>query len=247
VTAAGSESFLFQRFRAFYLEVLKVKRELSGAAPPAAGEASERGSEMVGQRLLAYLQRQAHAATRLGGDFAFAKYGEAQYVMAALADETLLRLDWSGREAWTSNLLEEELFKTHRAGEEIFDRIDLLLSQRGPGHLDIAEVYLAALALGFEGKFREVADGDAQLVAYRRRLVEFLGEREPELLDASRDLVPEAYEYTLDRGEGRRLPYLRRWLWAGVGVVLLWVVAAHLLWANLISDMAPLLGRIMAR
>jgi type VI secretion system protein ImpK len=173
-------------------------------------------------------------------------YGEAQYVMAALADEAFLHLDWSGREGWSANLLEQKLFKTHRAGEEVFERIDQLLARRDPFYLDLAQVYLMALALGFEGKFREAPDGGRRLASYRRRLLEFLAEREPELLDAGRDLVPEAYESTLDQERGRRLPHLRPWVVAGVGVLALWVAIGHLLWNDLIADLDPLLQRILA-
>lgn len=247
MTPATGDSFLLRWFRDFYREVLRSKRVLEGAAPPAHGEEAGGGTATVGQRLLAYLQRQSLAAARVGGDFAFGMYGEAQYVMAALADETFLHLDWSGSEGWSSNLLEERLFKTHRAGEEVFERIDQLLAKRDPFYLDLAQVYLMALALGFEGKYRGAPDGERRLGFYRRRLLEFLAEREPDLLDTSRDLVPEAYESTLDQERGRRLPYLRPWLVAGAAVLLLWLAVGHLLWNDLIADLDPLLDRILAR
>ena len=46
---------------------------------------------------------------RTGGEYASALYRRAQYVMAALADETFLYLDWPGRDAWRANLLEFKL------------------------------------------------------------------------------------------------------------------------------------------
>jgi len=40
--------------------------------------------------------------------------------MAAFADEVFIHMDWEGKRAWTSNLLESTLFHSHVAGERFF-------------------------------------------------------------------------------------------------------------------------------
>lgn len=246
-----AESFLMKRFREFYREVIRLKRKVAEGGWVFAGEEGEaegterRRATAVWQRLLTLLERQALLAQRAGGDFAEGMYRQAQYVMAALADETFLNLDWGGRAAWSSDLLESKLFKSHQAGEDVFRRLDELLFHRDPVYIDLAEVYLQALALGFQGRYRDDSEGPRQLASYRRQLLEFIGDREPDLLAESDRLVPEAYAATLDQGSGRRLPYTRPWLLALGGVVLVWLLVTHLLWRDLIADMKPLVDQIV--
>src|SRR5215207_2820442 len=128
--------FLLDRFQDFYREVLRLKQSVGQGNWVFDGQAGQPGQVIQGgtpvedlsptavwRTLLALLERQALDASRSGGDFALEVYRRAQYAMAALADEVFLHLDWPGREAWRSNLLESRLFSSHRAGEELFERI----------------------------------------------------------------------------------------------------------------------------
>ena len=80
--------------------------------------------------------------------------GEALYAMCALADEILLNINWDGKKFWESHLLESAFFNTHISGELIFKRIDNLLLEGNALFVDLAEIYLKMLALGFTGKYR---------------------------------------------------------------------------------------------
>jgi type VI secretion system protein ImpK len=251
--AREAESFLIARFRELYREVVRLKQAVGRGEwvfDRDDEEDREAGTEdpapsTVWQALLTLLERQSLAARRSGGDLAVAVYRQAQFAMVALADEIFLHTDWAGREAWQSNLLESKLFGSHRAGELVFTRIDELLRDRDPVFLELATVYLNVLSLGFEGRHRGREEGPLELASYRRRLFQFVCNREPELYQGTGRLVPEAYTSTLDRGAARRLPYLRRWLYAAAGVVAAWLVAAHLVWRHLIADLEPLLERIL--
>jgi type VI secretion system protein ImpK len=252
------EPFLIAQFRQFYREVLRLRGEVERVAPPLAGDlpAAEGPGRpapgetpgtprAVGEELQALFERQAAAARRSGGEYSGEVYREAQYVMAALADETFLHLDWPGREGWQSNLLESRLFASHRAGTAVFQRIDALLQSRDPIYVDLAKVYLMALALGFQGRYRG-SDG-ARLDGYRRDLFAFVANREPDLLDGERRLFPATYAGVLDRGEEQRLPYLRPWLLLSGLVFFAWLGVSHHLWRRLVEDLAPLISQILAR
>jgi type VI secretion system protein ImpK len=166
--------------------------------------------------------------------------------MASLADEIFLNLPWSGRSAWQANLLEARLFQSHRAGEEIFQRIDRLLLDQDPAQRPLAELYLAALALGFQGKFRGRAEGPQALETYRRHLYQALERRDPIVLEGRQRLCPEAYAGLLDQGRPRRLPLLRS-TWIALGALLLvWLLASHFLWRDLIAEMAEIITRVLA-
>jgi len=247
-----SESFLTAQFHEFYREVVRYKQQVqrgdwvfqtseelgvSGGDRPA--------PSAVWQGLLTLLERQALVARRSGGDFAVEIYRQAQYLMAALADEIFLNLDWGGKESWQENLLEAHLFQSHRAGETIFQRLDKLLLRRDPVYLELARLYLFTLTLGFQGKYRGVPEGNAQLATFRRRLFNFISGREPELQNTDGHLFPTAYSSTVDRGAPVRLPYLRRWIYAFFILFLLWALIAHPIWRGLVSQMEPAIRSIL--
>lgn len=180
-------------------------------------------------RLLALLERQALEAGRQGGEAGAGFYRDTQYVLAALADEVFLHLDWWGRGAWGASLLEARLFGTQVAGERVFERISQLLRDRDPVQRDLAAVYLMALSLGFQGRYRESPDA-YRLEEFRRELFGFVFRRQPSLLRGERRLFPAAYEHT--RRSAPPPPPRRATRWAAVlgGVALVYLLAAGLAW-----------------
>ena len=119
----------------------------------AGADPNSNGSRMaaaVRQRLLLLFEHQARDAGTYGSEF----YREAQYVMAALADEVFLQLDWEGRNYWLSNLIESQIFQTHISGELFFQRLDRILQERDPALRELAAVYFMALSMGFRGRYR---------------------------------------------------------------------------------------------
>lgn len=246
-----SEAFLVRQFRDFYSEVTRLKHlvaegsgELPGAYSTPEETARSRAVTVVWQRLLSLLEQQELAVTRRHGDYGGMYYKEAQYVMAALADETFLHLDWAGKAEWQTHLLETRLFDSQSAGEVLFQKLERLLHSADPVYAELAAVYLMALALGFQGKFR----GDAhsgQLTAYRRQLYAFITRRAPELRHASRYLFPEAHAHTLEAGKSRRLPTARRWVLMLCGVMLLLGSLSHLLWMRLSTDLRQTIAPIL--
>ena len=199
---AGGESFLLARFRELYEEVVRWKRRLAqenrglagGGAEPAA---TATAPVTVVESLLGLLNRQEAEVRRAGGDYAAEMYRRAQYVMAALADEIFLYLDWPGREAWRSDLLEYRLFRSYRAGEEVFRQISAILRTRDPVDADLAKVMLLALGLGFRGQLRGPA-GEPQIAAFRRQLYTFITHREAGSPHPPHSLLPEAYASTIE-------------------------------------------------
>jgi type VI secretion system protein ImpK len=244
-------SFLLEQFREFYRELIRLKQRVSQDSwvyvekPDQAAAEDEWSPTAVWQRLLGLLQRQALVARRKGGEFGEQFYREAQYLMAALADDVFLHLDWRGSASWNSNLLETKLFKSHHAGEAIFRRLDQVLAGRDPLHLDLAKLYLLALSLGFQGKFRGVPDGASQLEGYKHEVLEFITERDSKFRTSSTQIFPEAYASTVDQGTARKLPYLQKWLVAYPVVIVVWILAGWWLWSEITSELNPVINRIL--
>jgi type VI secretion system protein ImpK len=245
------ETFLLHQFHDFYSEVVRLKRVVATSAWIATAAqltdestARTRAVTAVWQRLLTLLEQQELAVGRRGGEYGAMCYKEAQYVMAALADETFLHLDWAGKADWQAHLLEARLFDSQSAGEVLFEKIERLLHSGDPVYTDLATVYLTALGLGFQGKFRGSHDG-GQLADYRRRLYVFIAHGEPELLHGTQPLFPAAYAHTLGAGKAHRLPTARRWWVLLVCTGLLLGGISHVLWMRLSADLRQTITPIL--
>jgi type VI secretion system protein ImpK len=218
VSERSGGSYLVRQFWTFYAELVSMKRRLGGqpavGAQPQqelAGKAALTAAQTVSRQLLGILELQAIEAQRAGGRYALDINHEAQYVMAALADEILLSFEWPGREFWTSCLIEEALFGTRIAGDRIFDRLDELLRTRDPARRDLALIYLLALSLGFEGRYRGT-DSLARMQAYRAALYRFRFDRDPDPSDRARQVSPQAYAFTVSDAIPQQTPHVGRWV-----------------------------------
>ena len=246
-------SFVLAAFRDFYTDVIRVRWAVladpwglsarSAAGDTARAEARAFAARNVSQRLRAQLEKQAAEAGRLGGEFGSRVFRDAQYVMAGLADELFLHLDWEGRDAWRSNLIETQLFGSFIAGEEVFRRIDELLRTRDDLYRDLATVYLLALSLGFRGRYENAEHPD--LIDYRRRLLAFVSRDRPSVLqEGGRHLFPQSHAHTLTDPPTIRLPYAGRWIGAVAAVLLLYVLAGAWVWRDVTAPLVDINDQI---
>lgn len=185
----------------------------------------------VWQSLMMQLRRNAVQILRVAGK-PTDNYFEAQYVMAALADDVFIHLNWEGKHAWTSNLLEAALFGSHTAGERVFEKLDRLLRDRDPADRSLAAVYLNALSLGFRGKYYGVND-HGRLRRYRNELFAFIFRQPADLVNDAKVAFPESYVQNLKQEKSRKLINPRVWV-AVLGVVLfVYLAVSHGLWMKL--------------
>ncbi len=250
----GNPAFLFSKFRAFYNEVIRARHQrseftagfstailtdhASDASPPAA-------AATLSKRLLEVLELQAAEAKWMGGE-AGARYADAQYAMAALADETFSEAEWDGQPEWRQHLLEVQLFKTHAADVELFKRIDKLLKEQPetPVARDLGRVYLLVLAAGFRGKYRQFGL-TRPLAEYRQRLYEYVHRGDALLLYAAdRRIFPDSVAHTLAGRAVSRFTAVQRWTAVLVVVFVAYAVVAHLAWNRVSEDLEDVTGRI---
>ncbi|WP_437277916.1 DotU family type IV/VI secretion system protein [Sorangium sp. So ce375] len=234
---AGS-TLLLDAFHSFYAEVARQRQLLAlahGALTP--------GVDTVRQRLIDFLETQAIGLSRKLTKHELRAYDDAQYVMTAMADEILLRADWAGRHAWTERPLEAHIFHTYDAGERIFRKLDDILDGRATAPSALLLVYLAALALGFQGKFRALGKyGEPEI--YRQELARHLQRVDPFLGTRLTEICPEMHAHTLGSAPRSRLPALRHGVLPLIAVALCLVLAGQLLWSYRVSDVVEALDRI---
>ncbi|WP_109117880.1 DotU family type IV/VI secretion system protein [Azospirillum sp. TSO22-1] len=239
------EHALLVQFGDFFAELLRLKYALAaGRLGGGDGLTPADLAGLVHQRLRTLLEAQAVKARHWGGAYGETLYREAQYVMAALADETmLLRINWDGKQAWQDRLLETALFGTRVAGERVFERLDALLEDSTRASSDLATIYLVALALGFRGRYWRPED-EGDLRSYRAALARIIARHDPELARDGAQLFAQAYAHTIDQGRAVRLPYLRPWGLALLAVISLFLVGSHLIWVAGTDEVVHAVERI---
>lgn len=236
--ALAGSTLLLDAFHAFYAEAARQRQHVTlapgGLAP---------GVETVRQRLVDFLEAQAASLGRKLTQHELRIYDEAQYVMAAMADELLLQAEWDGRSAWAERPLEAHLFHSYNSGESLFRKLDDVLAGRDAAPSALLLVYLAALALGFQGKFRALGLHDKP-EEYRQRLARHLQRVDPALGTALTELCPEAHAHTLSGAPRSRLQSLRAGVLPLAVVVICLLLAGQIVWSYRIADVVEALDRI---
>lgn len=240
--------FVVACFDEFYKQVLKYKQLLlSKPWERGADEATsspEATAEYILSRLQTFLEEQGTACSSSDTTFAINYYAEAQFLMIALGDEIFLNLEWPGKKYWESNLLEQRFYDTHSAGQVFFNKLDLLLGNKDPAFKDIGRLYLSALALGFQGKYRHF-EGDEVLAAYRKKLFIFINRRNPYLFRKKIQLFPDAYAYTLEGNSPKELPTLRNWYFVFLSLGFVYLLVSYVIWYRATADISSIVKRII--
>jgi len=213
------------QFRAFYAELCRVR-----AAALACVEASRADIGALTERLVQVIELQSLESQRLMGMGGQSLESRARFLKAALADELMLELEWSGRALWRDQLIEARLFRTSRAGEQVIDDIQSALSRRGAPDRASALLLLHALSLGFQGRLRGRPEAVAELQGYRAGLFRLVYQRDPNLELSAPLISAAAYEHVLTQRPLTRMPRLSgRGVYFGV-VMLLLLTASQAIW-----------------
>lgn len=236
-----------QRFLAFHAELVEVKR-LAGAMLGGPAETVVADGDTLTQAAAVdvvdlFLRLRVAICPEGTPPVSADGLPDIGYVMAALADESLLHeVDWPGREQWMGTLLESSLYHSRVSGEEVFTLAHGIVDGSVVGRSDLSAAILLALSLGFRGRWRGVEDHGA-IDDLRRQLYEHLYRRPPGGIDW-RDALPGALLPVLDQGSLRRVPRLAPWLVAMAVSVLATVAVAHWMWSDAMASMLALAADI---
>jgi type VI secretion system protein ImpK len=223
-------------FREFYAELHQIKQALhdSDWTSLAGGRAVP---EPVQSQLAGFVQGRLQRAIAAQG-FGLPPSPRAPagvdpgYVMAAVADETLLHdVSWPARDVWAETPLEFGLYRSRTAGERIFRAVEALSRSHLQDTDGTAAAILLALELGFRGRFRSAATtADAAAIeAARQQLVSLVVHNRDALRDPALALMAGARE-PLTHPQARRLPRLRPWLHVCLAVCVLYLALSWLIW-----------------
>jgi type VI secretion system protein ImpK len=97
----------------------------------------------------------------------------ARYALCTLLDEAVSSTPWGGTAQWMRDSLLVTFYRETGGGEKFFLLLNKMAEQPG-ANIDLLEFFYACLALGFEGRFRVIEGGKAQLEQIRERLFELI-------------------------------------------------------------------------
>ena len=97
----------------------------------------------------------------------------ARYVLCTLLDESASSTPWGGSGAWAAHSLLVEFHNEGWGGEKVFQLLTRL-AENPAQHRNLLELVYITLSLGFEGRYRVLNDGRAQLDDLRSRLATML-------------------------------------------------------------------------
>lgn len=139
----------------------------------------------------------------------------ARYILCTLLDEAAAGTPWGGSGVWGRYSLLAIFHNETWGGEKVF-QLMAKLAENPSGNRDLLEMIYAAVCLGFEGRYRVIEGGRAQLEAVRERLAQILRK---ERGDYPQPLAQHWRGQTLKRRP--MLSWLPLWVTAAVAAMLM--------------------------
>ena len=97
----------------------------------------------------------------------------ARYVICTMIDEAAASTPWGGMGVWARHSLLSMFHNETEGGEKVF-QLMARLAEKPEVNRDLLELIYCALTLGFEGRYRVIDNGRAQLEAVRDKLAQIL-------------------------------------------------------------------------
>src|SRR4051812_38835804 len=97
----------------------------------------------------------------------------ARYALCTLIDEAVSSTPWGGTAQWMKQSLLVTFYRETGGGEKFFLLLNKM-AENAVANLELLEFFSACLALGFEGRFRVIDGGKAQLQQTREKLYELI-------------------------------------------------------------------------
>ena len=163
----------------------------------------------------------------------------ARYILCTLLDEAAASTPWGGSGQWARHNLLVTFHNEAYGGEKVF-QLMAKLAEDVPANRDLLELIYAVLTMGFEGRYRVIEGGRAQLETVRDRLAQLLKQ-------ARGDYAPALAQNWQGAPQARRimLSWLPLWVTAAVTMLLLLAVYFGLSFA-LSGQSDPVFGQIQA-
>ncbi|MDR2781180.1 MAG: DotU family type IV/VI secretion system protein [Holosporaceae bacterium] len=232
--SANNELFLDEMFGAFCLQIFDTKKSIE--------DNSTNGDYKALHKSMSIFLKASLESDKILSFTGSAK--EVIYIMAAIADDFFLNMEWIGKKYWEENMLEQRYFGSQIAGEKFFDRIDGLILESEPLSTKKAEIYLKALSLGFKGRYRGTDDEQIEIDQYRKKLFEFIQRADKSIFLIGYRLFQKEYTYTIPTIHRKLLPDTSIINYLCAFFVFMFLVISSVVWTFETRDIQRLLTNI---
>jgi type VI secretion system protein ImpK len=103
----------------------------------------------------------------------------SRYVLCTALDEAVANTPWGAQAGWNKQSLLVQFHNETWGGEKVFQLL-AKLAQDVPKNRSLLELMYCVLALGFEGRYRVIDNGRAQLDSVRQRLADMVRKDRPQ-------------------------------------------------------------------
>lgn len=182
--------------------------------------------------------REFEGKARAGG-IASERVLAARYILCTVLDEAAASTPWGGEGQWARHNLLVTFHNESYGGDKVF-QLMAKLAEDAQANRDLLELIYAVLTLGFEGRYRIVEGGKAQLEAVRDRLAHILK-------SARGGYSPALAQNWAGQPQARRVMLSWLPLWVSGAVTGLVLLAIYLgLTFSLGSESDPVFGQIQS-
>ena len=144
---------------------------------------------------------------------------DAEYLMTIYVDELFISFDWFGKDYWTNNLLEYELFGTHQAGDAFYEKLDGLIISYDATKSELAKVFILMLSLGFKGKYR--GRKDLQSINKYKKILRNLLNINPDYSIIENEVMLKVHEkYVIQRKNSLKYRYRSYFFYFGIMLII---------------------------
>ena len=161
----------------------------------------------------------------------------ARYILCTMIDEAASDTPWGGSGLWGRHSLLAMFHNETEGGEKVF-QLMARLAEKPDVNRDLLELVYAALTLGFEGRYRVLDNGRAQLDAIRDRLAQILKQQRG-------DYAPALAQHWRGQAVVRNAAHSWLPLTATAGVAALLLVGSYLAFSSSLESRSdPVFGEI---
>ena len=161
----------------------------------------------------------------------------ARYILCTMIDEAASDTPWGGSGLWGRHSLLAMFHNETEGGEKVF-QLMARLAEKPDVNRDLLELIYAALTLGFEGRYRVLDNGRAQLDAIRDRLAQILKQQRG-------DFAPVLAQHWRGQAVVRSAAHSWLPLTASAGVAALLLAGAYLAFSSSLEARSdPVFGEI---
>ncbi|WP_342261905.1 DotU family type IV/VI secretion system protein [Alphaproteobacteria bacterium endosymbiont of Tiliacea citrago] len=244
------KSFLTNAFEEFHQIIFKYRKKIKESSffnPLDNEEQKIKKIFSIQTEISSFMKTKAseifHETGKIGGDI----FEEVSYIMAALADEIFIFLNWEGKNYWKNNLMEKKIFNSNNSGEVIFDKISEVLKDQSIEAAELSIIYFYCLALGFRGVKAGSPNYESEIQELKSKLYYKIYYKDSKLFKEKQLLFPMAYKSLFVEKNVLKGNSVRFWKRILIGTVLSYLIFVELMWSIKMKVFFDLLGKFISR